>query len=98
MQKYTVFDIESDGLLDTVTKIHCLSYSIYNNGKIVESKTLTEAFFDLTGIRVIHDIIGEGDVVEKLQTQMPKVRLKELFSSTKTENLKLLNLKIIINE
>ena len=42
MQKYTVFDIESDGLLDTVTKIHCLSYSIYNNGKIVESKTLTD--------------------------------------------------------
>ena len=37
---------------------------------VYESKTLTEAFFDLTGIRVIHDIIGEGDVVEKLQTQM----------------------------
>ena len=37
---------------------------------VYESKTLTKAFFDLTGIKVIHDIIGEGDVVEKLQTQM----------------------------
>jgi len=37
---------------------------------VYESKTLTKAFQDLTGIKVIHDIIGEGDVVEKLQTQM----------------------------
>ena len=25
-----VFDIEADGLLDTITKIHCLSYSEVN--------------------------------------------------------------------
>ncbi|PID48372.1 MAG: ABC transporter substrate-binding protein [Proteobacteria bacterium] len=37
---------------------------------VYESKTLTKAFYDITGIKVIHDIIGEGDVVEKLQTQM----------------------------
>lgn len=37
---------------------------------VYESKTLTKAFYDLTGIKVNHDIIGEGDVVEKLQTQM----------------------------
>lgn len=35
-----------------------------------ESKTLAAAFTELTGIKVIHDLIGEGDVVEKLQTQM----------------------------
>ncbi|NRA87813.1 MAG: carbohydrate ABC transporter substrate-binding protein [Rhizobiales bacterium] len=35
-----------------------------------ESKTLAKAFFELTGIKVTHDLIGEGDVVEKLQTQM----------------------------
>ena len=35
-----------------------------------ESKTLAQAFTELTGIKVIHDLIGEGDVVEKLQTQM----------------------------
>lgn len=37
---------------------------------VYESKTLAKAFYELTGIKVIHDIIGEGDVVEKLQTQM----------------------------
>jgi len=37
---------------------------------IYESKTLTKAFYDITGIKVIHDYIGEGDVIEKLQTQM----------------------------
>ncbi len=35
-----------------------------------ESKTLAKAFTDITGIKVVHDLIGEGDVVEKLQTQM----------------------------
>jgi glycerol transport system substrate-binding protein len=35
-----------------------------------ESKTLAKAFFEITGIKVTHDVIGEGDVVEKLQTQM----------------------------
>src|ERR1700688_3705265 len=35
-----------------------------------ESKTLAKAFTELTGIKVKHDVIQEGDVVEKLQTQM----------------------------
>ncbi|WP_421779465.1 ABC transporter substrate-binding protein [Kiloniella litopenaei] len=35
-----------------------------------ESKTLAKAFYEITGIKVNHDLIGEGDVVEKLQTQM----------------------------
>lgn len=35
-----------------------------------ESKVLAAAFAELTGIQVTHDLIGEGDVVEKLQTQM----------------------------
>jgi glycerol transport system substrate-binding protein len=35
-----------------------------------ESQVLADAFFKITGIKVIHDLIGEGDVVEKLQTQM----------------------------
>src|SRR5690349_22700225 len=35
-----------------------------------ESKVLAPAFTALTGIKVTHDIIQEGDVVEKLQTQM----------------------------
>jgi glycerol transport system substrate-binding protein len=35
-----------------------------------ESKTLAAAFTELTGIKVTHDTIQEGDVIEKLQTQM----------------------------
>lgn len=34
-----------------------------------ESKVLTKAFEDITGIKVQHDLIGEGDVIEKLQTE-----------------------------
>src|SRR5690606_15774104 len=35
-----------------------------------ESKVLAAAFSKITGINLTHDLIGEGDVVEKLQTQM----------------------------
>lgn len=35
-----------------------------------ESETLTRAFYEITGIQVTHDLIQEGDVIEKLQTQM----------------------------
>jgi glycerol transport system substrate-binding protein len=35
-----------------------------------ESQTLTKAFAEITGIKVKHDVIQEGDVVEKIQTQM----------------------------
>ncbi len=35
-----------------------------------ESKVLAKAFFEITGIKVKHDVIQEGDVVEKIQTQM----------------------------
>lgn len=35
-----------------------------------EASVLAPAFTAITGIKVTHDLIGEGDVVEKLQTQM----------------------------
>ncbi len=34
-----------------------------------ESKVLTKAFEEITGIHVTHDTIQEGDVIEKLQTE-----------------------------
>ncbi|MCP4289140.1 MAG: carbohydrate ABC transporter substrate-binding protein [Gammaproteobacteria bacterium] len=34
-----------------------------------ESQVLTKAFEEITGIKVFHDLIQEGDVIEKLQTQ-----------------------------
>ncbi|MHA7874083.1 ABC transporter substrate-binding protein [Roseivivax sp.] len=35
-----------------------------------EAQVLAKAFSEITGINLTHDLIGEGDVVEKLQTQM----------------------------
>jgi glycerol transport system substrate-binding protein len=35
-----------------------------------ESAVLTKAFEEITGIKVTHDLIQEGDVIEKLQTQL----------------------------
>ena len=39
-----------------------------------ESETLADAFTEITGINVTHNIIGEGDLVEKLQTQLASGR------------------------
>lgn len=39
-----------------------------------ESKVLAKAFSEITGIKITHDLIQEGDVVEKLQTQMQSNR------------------------
>jgi len=39
-----------------------------------ESQVLAKAFSEITGIKVNHDLIQEGDVVEKLQTQMQSGR------------------------
>ena len=35
-----------------------------------ESQVLAPAFSEITGINITHDLIGEGDVVERLQVQM----------------------------
>jgi len=37
---------------------------------VYEAEVLTQAFEEICGISVTHDIIGEGDVVERLQTQL----------------------------
>ena len=42
MKKYTVFDLETDGLLDDVSKIHCLSYAMYEDGKLVNKGSITD--------------------------------------------------------
>jgi glycerol transport system substrate-binding protein len=39
-----------------------------------EAKTLAQAFSEITGIKLTHDLIQEGDVIEKLQTQMQSGR------------------------
>jgi DNA polymerase III alpha subunit (gram-positive type) len=39
--KYTIFDIETNGLLKEVTLIHCLYYAIIDNGKLVSKGVMT---------------------------------------------------------
>jgi glycerol transport system substrate-binding protein len=53
-------------------KINVVSETIDTH--VYESRVLAEAFTELTGIELTHDLIQEGDVVEKLQTQMQSDR------------------------
>ena len=54
---------------------------------VYESKTLAKAFEEITGIKVKHDIIQEGDVIEKLQTQMQsgKQHLRQLVNDSRPD-------------
>ncbi|NMM25990.1 MAG: carbohydrate ABC transporter substrate-binding protein [Glaciimonas sp.] len=51
-----------------VTEIHVVSETLDTH--VYESKVLAKAFTEITGIKVIHDVIQEGDLVEKMQTSM----------------------------
>ena len=69
---FTIFDIETDGLLDKVTKIHCLSYSTYYKGKLSSVKSLSKyseikSFILSQRFLVGHNIIRfDIPVLEKL--------------------------------
>ncbi|MEO1154703.1 MAG: ABC transporter substrate-binding protein, partial [Pseudomonadota bacterium] len=49
-------------------EINVLSEGIPTHG--YESEVLTQAFQEITGIKVNHQILGEGEVVQAVQTQM----------------------------
>ena len=49
-------------------KINVVSETIETHS--YEAKTMAKAFSEITGIVLTHDLIQEGDVIEKLQTQM----------------------------
>ncbi|MFK7751437.1 MAG: ABC transporter substrate-binding protein [Sedimentitalea sp.] len=53
-------------------EINVLSEGIPTHG--YESETLTKAFEEITGIKVNHQILGEGEVVQAVQTQMQTKR------------------------
>ncbi|MEL6808695.1 MAG: carbohydrate ABC transporter substrate-binding protein, partial [Pseudomonadota bacterium] len=53
-------------------EINVLSEGIPTHG--YESEVLTEAFEEITGIKVNHQILGEGEVVQAVQTQMQTQR------------------------
>ncbi len=51
-----------------VTEVHVVSETIDTH--VYESKTLAKAFTEITGIKLVHDLIQEGDLVEKMQTSL----------------------------
>ena len=53
-------------------EINVLSEGIPTHG--YGSEVLTKAFEDITGIKVNHQILGEGEVVQAVQTQMQTQR------------------------
>lgn len=60
--KYTVFDLESNGLLDTVDKIHCLSFRVYDSMTEIASGSITDyeqikKFISNQEVLVGHNII-----------------------------------------
>lgn len=70
---YTVFDIEADGLLDTVSKIYCLSYQVLSDKFItIEKGTITSKedyvnFFNRDTTFVCHNaILFDKRVLKKL--------------------------------
>lgn len=56
--KKVIFDIEADGLLDSITKIYCLSYTVVGEWKVMSITTEDEikAFFNAGYIYVGHNI------------------------------------------
>ena len=72
MQEYVVFDIETDGLIEDVTRIHCLSYQKIKNGEVIDKGTITsygymKDFLDENPLLVGHNIIRyDIPVLEKI--------------------------------
>lgn len=70
--QYTVFDIESDGLYDNVTKIHCLCYESYLDGELITKGKLVNYdeirnFINTQEVLVGHNIIRyDLPVIEKI--------------------------------
>lgn len=70
--KYTIFDIEANGLYQDVTKLHCLSYQIFEDGILLSKDTLVDIeliknFIEQQECIVGHNIIRyDLPVLEKL--------------------------------
>jgi len=66
-------EAEMQWFIDAAAPYAGLSINVVSetiNTHVYEAEVLAPAFTAITGIQVTHDLIGEGDVVEKLQTQM----------------------------
>lgn len=79
--RYTIFDIETNGLLEEVSKLHCLSFSIFEGKNKISSGTLVDyeeikSFVLNQEILVGHNIIKyDIPVLEKLLNIKINVKL-----------------------
>jgi len=70
--RFSVFDIETDGLLDTVSTIHCLSYQIFEAGILIDKGTITDYNDMIDWVTSQHILVGHSiinydiPVLEKL--------------------------------
>lgn len=60
--QYTIFDIETDGLLDSLTRMHCLCASIYEDNTLIEEVVITNMaelvpFLERQPILIGHNVI-----------------------------------------
>ncbi len=69
---YTVLDCETDGFLDQVTKMHCLSYQKFEGKTLIEKGTITDyteakEFLENQELIVCHNYIRyDGPVFQKI--------------------------------
>lgn len=58
--KFCVFDIETDNLLDKVTKVHCLSYQLYENNKFIAKGSITDISQIQSFLSVQEHLVGHN--------------------------------------
>ena len=86
MKDFCVLDIESDGLLNEVTKIHCLSYNIFIDGKSIKQGSITDyseikTFLLSQSTLVGHNIVCyDIPVIEKILNIKPKAMLVDTLA------------------
>lgn len=79
MKKY-IFDIESDGLLDTVTKIHCLSYIDCDTDivKTIYKKQDLISFFKEDAVFIGHNIIRYDIPLVEMMLDIDLSKIKKI--------------------
>ena len=68
---------EMQWFIDAASQFKGMEINVLSEGiptHSYESEVLTKAFEDITGIKVNHQILGEGEVVQAVQTQMQTKR------------------------
>lgn len=82
---YTIFDLECNGLLDEVTKLHCFCYQIYEKGVLLEKGALVNPNDIITFLDKQETIVGHNIIRFDLHV------LKKLLGWKKPKGLKIID-------